>query len=81
MPHISAKIFAGRSEEAKREFALAVRAAAVEHLGGEERYVTVSVEDVLPAEWYERVYLPEVSQNPHIVLIPQYTLTPDKLKN
>lgn len=70
MPHISAKIFPGRSEEAKRAFALAVRRAAVEYLNGSEAHITVSVEDVPPAEWYERVYLPEVVNNPHMILPP-----------
>lgn len=80
MPHISAKIFPGRSEEARRAFAEEVRKAAVDILGCERAFVTVSVEEIPTSEWYDRVYL-SLLTDPHLLIGPQYELRPDDLKN
>lgn len=71
MPHISAKIFPGRSDETKLRFAQEVRRAAVEILGTEEQYVSVSVEDVPPERWSE-FYETEIAVDTHIIIPPGY---------
>ena len=71
MPHIAAKIFPGRSQETKLRFARAVREAAVELLGTEARYVSVSVEDVPPDRW-PALYEAEIAGDPNLVLPPGY---------
>lgn len=80
MPHISVKIFPGRTEAAKRDFALAVRQAAVEYLGADSAHVTVAMEEIAPADWYEQVYRTEVLDNANLVFPPAYHLEPDELR-
>lgn len=71
MPHIAAKIFPGRSPETKLRFAQEVRRVAVEILGTEEQYVSVSVEDVPPERW-SGFYETEIAGDPYIIIPPGY---------
>lgn len=60
MPHVIVKMYAGRSEEQKRKLAEAVTKAVVAVTGNGEDAVSVSVEDVAPSDWTEKVYKPDI---------------------
>ncbi|WP_208738263.1 tautomerase family protein [Oceanidesulfovibrio marinus] len=62
MPHISVKLFPGRSEETKQRLADAIVQDVVDIIGCEERSVTVSIEEVSSGDWKEKVYDPEIRE-------------------
>ena len=76
MPHIVAKIHEGRSAETKLAFAEAVKKSAVEILGCKPCYVTVSVVDVAPDDWYRKVYKPEILEGEGLVIPQGYVEDP-----
>lgn len=51
MPHIAVSMLPGRSREVKQELAERLRDALMETLGVEEKFVSVSVEDVELKDW------------------------------
>jgi 4-oxalocrotonate tautomerase len=60
MPHISVKLFPGRSEETKQRLAEAIVENVVNIAGCGKESVSVSIEEVSSAEWKEEVYDPEI---------------------
>ena len=60
MPHVIVKMYAGRSEEQKQKLAEAVTKAIMAVTGNGEDLVSVSVEDVAPSDWTEKVYKPDI---------------------
>ncbi|WP_208728357.1 tautomerase family protein, partial [Oceanidesulfovibrio indonesiensis] len=60
MPHISVKLFPGRSEETKQRLADAIVKDVVEIIGCAESSVSVSIEDVSSGDWKDEVYDPEI---------------------
>jgi len=60
MPHISVKLFPGRSEETKKRLAEAIVKDVVDIAGCDASSVSVSIEDVPPGEWKEKVYEPDI---------------------
>lgn len=60
MPHVSVKLWPGRSEEEKKELAEAITEDVVRITGSSHASVSVSIEDIPSSEWKERVYDPEV---------------------
>lgn len=71
MPHVTVKMFEGRSREKKEELALALRNCISEVLGCESGHVSVALEDVKPEDWH-LVYDREIGDNSHLVLGPSY---------
>ncbi|MCY1745659.1 tautomerase family protein [Ensifer sp. SL37] len=63
MPHIVVKMFPGRTEEQKQEFAAKVVEAAKTILGSSDASLSVSILEVDPAEWDASVYDPEIVAN------------------
>lgn len=63
MPHISVKLFPGRSEETRQRLADAIVSDVVNIIGVGEESVSVSIEEVPPGEWKEEVYDPEIRDN------------------
>lgn len=57
MPHKAVKMFPGRTEERKREF------AAKEILGSSNASLSISISEVDPTEWDARVYGSEIVAN------------------
>lgn len=51
MPHIAVSMLPGRSREVKQELAERLRDALMKTLGVEEKFVSVSVEDVELKDW------------------------------
>ena len=60
MPHISVKMYAGRSEEQKQAIAAALAEAMMASSGCSDASLSISIEDVEPADWKDKVYTPEI---------------------
>ncbi len=71
MPHVTVKMFEGRSREKKEELALALRNCVSGVLGCEAGHVSVALEDVKPRDWH-LVYDSEIRENGHLALAPAY---------
>ena len=55
MPHIAIKMYPGRSEELKKEIAVKTRDFLAQEMGMEEKFFSVSVEDIEKDKWQEEV--------------------------
>lgn len=51
MPHISVKMYPGRTEEMKKRIAERVRDCLVEEMQMEPKYFSVSVEEIEKTDW------------------------------
>lgn len=60
MPHVNIKMYTGRTEQEKATLAEAVSKTVIAVLNTTEESVSVSIEDVAPAEWAREVYRPEI---------------------
>ncbi|MGE4442373.1 MAG: tautomerase family protein [Desulfomicrobium sp.] len=60
MPHISVKLFPGRSEDTKQRLADAIVKDVVNITGCDESSVSVVIEEVPSGEWREKVYEPDI---------------------
>jgi 4-oxalocrotonate tautomerase len=62
MPHVTVKLYPGRSEEQKTRLADIVKTVmAIAECG--EKSVSVSIEDVEPGDWERKVYKPDILDN------------------
>jgi 4-oxalocrotonate tautomerase len=64
MPHVIVKLQSGRSGQQKAKIADAVTQAIVTYAKCAEQSVSVSIEDVEPQEWVEKVYKPDIIGKP-----------------
>ena len=55
MPHIAIKMYPGRSEELKKDIAEMTRDFLAKEMGMEEKFFSVSVEDIEKDKWQEEV--------------------------
>ncbi|MGG5370208.1 tautomerase family protein [Enterococcus sp. AZ196] len=51
MPHLSVRLYPGRSKEVKQEFADKLQAFVVKELGCEPNVVSVSFKEIEPEKW------------------------------
>ena len=58
MPHVSVKLWPGRSEKTKQRLADAIVEDVVNIIGCSEESVSVAIEEVDPKHWKEKVYDP-----------------------
>ena len=65
MPHVIIKLQTGRSEQQKAKIAAEVTKAIINGANCTEQAVSVSVEDVAPNDWVEKVYQPDIIGKPH----------------
>ncbi len=63
MPHIAVKMFPGRTDEQKQEFAAKVVEAAKSIFGSSDESLSVAILDVDPAKWDVEVYGPDIQGN------------------
>ncbi|WP_319517630.1 tautomerase family protein [uncultured Martelella sp.] len=68
MPHISVKMLAGRSDVEKKRLSEALTLAVINTLGASEKSVSVSVDDIDPAEWTEKIYKTEIMGHPQSLI-------------
>ncbi|MGD0432301.1 MAG: tautomerase family protein [Acetobacteraceae bacterium] len=60
MPHVIVKLQAGRSEQQKARLAEEVTKAVMAGANCTEDAVSVSIEDIAPADWTEEVFKPDI---------------------
>jgi len=64
MPHVIVKMYAGRAESQKKALAGEVTRTVTKTLGTGDDAVSVSIEDVAPKDWAEKVYKPDIADKP-----------------
>jgi 4-oxalocrotonate tautomerase len=64
MPHVIVKLQSGRSEQQKARIAEEVTKAVIATANCAEQSVSVSIEDIDPADWTEKVYKPDILGGP-----------------
>ena len=75
MPHISVKLWPGRSEEAKQRLADAIVKNVVDIIGSSESSVSVSIEEIPSGDWKEKVYEPDIrSKKDFLYKKPGYSM-------
>jgi 4-oxalocrotonate tautomerase len=73
MPHVIVKMYAGRGQSEKRRLAEEITRAVTKTLGLGDAAVSVSIEDVAPKDWAEKVYRPDIADKPdHLYKKPGY---------
>ena len=60
MPHVIVKLALGRSEQQKRKLVEGVTQAVMTSLGLGDDSVSVSLEEIAPSEWTEKVFTPDI---------------------
>jgi 4-oxalocrotonate tautomerase len=60
MPHVLIKLQSGRSEQQKTKLAEEATKAVMSGAKCAEASVSVSIEDVEPEDWVEKVYKPDI---------------------
>lgn len=60
MPHIIVKCLAGKTEVQKKKLAEELTKAAIPVVGLGEKSFSVSIEEIAPEDWKEKVYIPDV---------------------
>jgi 4-oxalocrotonate tautomerase len=61
MPHVSVKLWPGRSEQDKKRLAEAIAEDVVRIIQCGEESVSVAIEEISSADWKKKVYDPEIS--------------------
>ena len=64
MPHVSVKLYPGRSEQQKAQLAEAIVQDVVDIIQCGRGSVSVAIEDISPEDWKEKIYLPEIIGKP-----------------
>jgi 4-oxalocrotonate tautomerase len=64
MPHVIVKLWPGKSEEQKNQLADRIAKDVMDVLNYGVESVSVSIEEVKPEDWAEKVYKPEIVNNP-----------------
>ena len=64
MPHVIIKLLKGRSESHKDAIADAVAKAVMASAQCAESAVSVSIEDVAPEDWTDKVFQPDIAAKP-----------------
>ena len=60
MPHVTVKMYPGRSEDQKTQLTQAVVDAVTAIVGCAADVVSVAIEEVSPDDWTEKVYKPDI---------------------
>lgn len=63
MPHISVKLYPGRSEQQKVRLAEQIVKDVVSILECGKESVSVAIEEIKPGDWAEKVYKPDILNN------------------
>lgn len=64
MPHVTVKLYPGKSEEQKKELAEAITRDVMKAFHYGEESVSVSMEEVPAKDWLVKVYQPEILGKP-----------------
>jgi 4-oxalocrotonate tautomerase len=63
MPHVSVKLYPGRSEQQKIRLAEQIVKDVVALMKCGEESVSVAIEEIQPQDWAEKVYKPDILSN------------------
>jgi 4-oxalocrotonate tautomerase len=63
MPHISVKMHPGRTELQKTQLAERIVKDVLDVIRCEEKVVSVTIEEVKPEDWAQKVYKPDILEN------------------
>ena len=63
MPHVSVRLYPGRTEAQKQKLADAITQALIAEAGSAEKSISVCIEDVAAADWKDSVYTPDILGN------------------
>ncbi|GAB6037559.1 tautomerase PptA [Fundidesulfovibrio butyratiphilus] len=75
MPHISVKLFPGRSEAVKQRLADALVKDVIEIVGCDEASASLTIEEISSGAWKEKVYEPDVrAKKDQLYKKPGYSL-------
>ena len=75
MPHVSVKMYPGRSEKEKAELAEAIVQDVIDIIGAGRGSISVAIEDISPEEWKEKVYKPEIiKKSDKLYIKPGYSM-------
>ena len=64
MPHVIVKLWPGKSDEQKRQLADRITNDVMAVLNYGEESVSVAIEEIKPQEWTEKVYKPDILEQP-----------------
>jgi 4-oxalocrotonate tautomerase len=64
MPHVIVKLQSGRSEQQKANIAAEITKVIMAGANCAEQSVSVSIEDVEPGDWVNKVYRPDIIGGP-----------------
>jgi len=75
MPHVSVKMYPGRSEKEKADLAEAIAQDVMDIIAAGRNSISVAIEDISPQEWREKVYEPEIIEKADTLYIkPGYSM-------
>ena len=75
MPHVIVKLWPGKSEQQKARLAEEIVKDVMKVLNYAEESVSVAIEEIKPEDWAEKVYKPEILDNPkRLYNEPGYTM-------
>jgi len=75
MPHVSVKMYPGRSEKEKAELAEAIMQDVMDIIGAGRSSISVAIEEISPQEWKEKVYEPEIMlKSDKLYIKPGYSM-------
>jgi 4-oxalocrotonate tautomerase len=75
MPHIIVKLWPGKSEQQKTRLAEEIAKDVMDVSKYGEEAVSVAIEEVKPQDWAEKVYKPDILNNPEkLFKKPGYTI-------
>lgn len=77
MPHIIIKLWPGRTMEQKRAVCIPVGIALHDATGIELSHISVSIEEVQPDEWDEKIRKGELVRRASEIVIPEGTKPED----
>jgi len=63
MPHISVKLWPGKTEEQKHRLTAQIVKDLMEITNNSEESISITIEDVEPDDWADKVYYPEIVAN------------------
>lgn len=64
MPHVIVKLLPGRSEQQKTRLAEEIVKDVVAIAKCEEKSVSMAFEEIMPEDWAEKVYKPDILDSP-----------------
>jgi 4-oxalocrotonate tautomerase len=60
MPHVTIKMYPGRTQEQKNKLAEAITQSVVDIAKTSEEHVSIYIQEIKPEDWAEKVYKPEI---------------------